>query len=211
MKKFTVLLAFLAAFATTASAQFRWGVEGGMNLSKINVSGDGGMFGSDNRTGWFIGPKAQFTIPAIGLGIDGALLYSQKYMKMDYTETEEDGTSEVYAGKNKSLPYIEIPINLRYNIGFSSILGMYIATGPQFNWYLGSRNLTFDNVSLGSLERSTFSWNVGVGITALNHLQVGIAYNIALGETGNIKNAMDAVESFDLKNNTFQVRLAYLF
>lgn len=211
MKKFTVLLAFLAAFATTASAQFRWGVEGGMNLSKINVSGDGGMFGSDNRTGWFIGPKAQFTIPAIGLGIDGALLYSQKYMKMDYTETEEDGTSEVYTGKNKSLPYIEIPINVRYNIGFSSILGMYIATGPQFNWYLGSRNLTFNNISMGSLERSTFSWNIGVGITALDHLQVGIAYNIALGETGNIKNAMDAVESFDLKNNTFQVRLAYLF
>jgi hypothetical protein len=90
-------------------------------------------------------------------------------------------------------------------------LGAYIATGPQFSWYLGSRNLSFEGLSLGTLERSMFSWNVGIGITALDHLQVGIAYNIALGETGQVKNVMDAAKSFDLKNNTFQVRLAYLF
>ena len=210
MKKFAVIIAFFVAFATSASAQFKWGVEAGMNLSKIKVDGDGGMFGSDNRVGWFLGPKAQFVIPGLGLGIDGSLLYSQKYMKMDYTVTKA-GETDVYEGKGKSLPYVEIPINLRYHIGFSSILGAYIATGPQFSWYLGSRNLSFEGVSLGTLERSMFSWNVGIGITALDHLQVGIAYNIALGETGQVKNVMDAAKSFDLKNNTFQVRLAYLF
>ena len=211
MKKITAILAILVAFATTTNAQFKWGLEGGMNLSKMKVSGDGGMFGSDNRTGWFIGPKAQFTIPVVGLGVDGAILYSQKYMKMEYTTTNDLGEQEVYPGRNKSLPYIEIPVNLKYNIGFSSILGMYISTGPQWSWYLGSRNLSFEGVSLGSLERSSFSWNVGLGITALDHLQVGLTYNIALGETGQIKKAADAFETFDMKNNTFQVRLAYLF
>ena len=210
MKKFSVIVAFLAIVAMNANAQFKWGVEGGMNLSKVKVDGDGGMFGSDNRVGWFLGPKAQFTIPGLGLGIDGSLLYSQKYMKMDYTVTE-NGQTDVYEGKGKSLPYVEIPINLRYHIGFSSILGAYLATGPQFSWYLGGRNISFEDINIGTLRRSMFSWNVGVGITALDHLQVGIAYNIGLGETGQVKNVMDAVNSFDLKNNTFQVRLAYLF
>lgn len=207
MKKLNVMLTCLVAFfcATSASAQFNWGLEGGMNLSKVSVKNDEGLFDSSNRTGWFIGPKAQFVMPVIGLGLDGAILYSQKYMKLE--ETEESGSL------NKSLPYLEIPINVRYNFGFSSLLGVYIATGPQYNWYLGSRNLKLNNNNgnIGTLERSTFSWNVGAGFIMLSHLQLGFTYNIALGETGQLDNVTDVVEVFDIKNNSWQIRLAYLF
>lgn len=88
------------------------------------------------------------------------------------------------------MPYIEIPINLKYNIGFSSLVGAYISTGPQYSWYVGSRNIGTVLGSMGSLERSTFSWNVGVGINALKHLQLGVTYNIALGETGEVHGIM---------------------
>ena len=198
MKKIGVVLACLVAFlwAAPANAQFKWGLEAGVNLSKVSVKGDGNLFDSSNRTGWFVGPKAQFVMPVIGLGLDGAILYSQKYMKL-----EAEGESS----PNKSLPYLEIPINLRYNFGFSSLAGLYIATGPQYNWYLGSRNLTWDGESYGSLERSTFSWNVGAGVILLSHLQLGFTYNIAMGATGQI------IKTFDVKNNTWQVRLAYFF
>ena len=204
MKKIGIVLAVLAAWLWTApaSAQFNWGVEAGVNLSKVRVNGDGGLFDSSNRTGWFVGPKAQVVMPVIGLGIDGAILYSQKYMKL-----EAEGESS----PNKSLPYLEIPINLRYNFGFSSLVGIYLATGPQYNWFLGSRNLVWGGESYGSLERSTFSWNVGAGVNLLSHLQLGFTYNIALGETGMIGDVGDVVQNFDVKNNTFQVRLAYLF
>lgn len=202
MKKLSAILCMCAAFlfASPASAQFKWGLEGGVNLSKAKISKS--VFDSSNRTGWFVGPKAQFTVPVIPISIDGALLYSQKYLKV-----EGDGASS----SNKSLPYIEIPINLKYNIGFSSLVGAYIATGPQYSWYVGSRNIGTNQGSIGSLERSTFSWNVGVGINALKHLQLGVTYNIALGETGELHGIMDATEKFDLKNNTWQVRLAYMF
>lgn len=203
MKRIGIVLACLAAWlwATPASAQFKWGLEAGVNMSKIQVSGDGGLFDSSNRTGWFVGPKAQVVMPVIGLGIDASILYSQKYMKL-----EADGE----ASPNKSLPYLEIPINLRYNYGFSSLVGIYLATGPQYNWYMGGRGLDFGDVS-GSLERSTFSWNVGAGVNLLSHLQIGLTYNIAMGETGQIRNVDGVVEAFDMKNNTWQVRLAYLF
>ncbi len=202
----------LAAFLLTvpASAQFRWGLEGGVNLSKASVKGDGGLFDASNRTGWFVGPKVQMTMPIIGLGIDASLLYSQKYMKLDYSYNDE-GAVETGSTPNKSMPYIEIPINLRYNFGFSSLVGVYLATGPQYSWYLGSRNLTFDGESLGRLERSTFSWNVGAGVTLLNHLQLGLTYNIAMGETGRLEDFKDQIARFDIKNNSWQVRLVYLF
>lgn len=203
MKRIGIVLACLAAWlwATPASAQFKWGLEAGVNMSKIQVSGDGGLFDSSNRTGWFVGPKAQVVMPVIGLGIDASILYSQKYMKL-----EADGESS----PNKSLPYLEIPINLRYNYGFSSLVGIYLATGPQYNWYMGGRGLDFGDVS-GSLERSTFSWNVGAGVNLLSHLQIGLTYNIAMGETGQIRSVDGVVEAFDMRNNTWQVRLAYLF
>lgn len=79
------------------------------------------------------------------------------------------------------------------------------------NWYLGSRNLKYAGESIGSLERSTFSWNVGAGVTLLSHLQVGVTYNIAMGETGKLGGVGDVIKEFDVKNNTWQVRLAYLF
>ena len=204
MNKIGIVLAVLAAWLWTApaSAQFNWGVEAGVNLSKMSVKGDGGLFDASNRTGWFAGAKAQVIMPVIGLGLDGALLYSQKYMKL-----EAEGESS----PNKSMPYLEIPINIRYHFGFSSLVGIYLATGPQYNWYLGSRNLLFDGESFGRLERSTFSWNVGAGVNLLSHLQLGVTYNIAMGETGEIDGIGEAVDKFDLKNNTWQVRLAYLF
>lgn len=76
---------------------------------------------------------------------------------------------------------------------------------------LGSRNLKYAGESIGSLERSTFSWNVGAGVTLLSHLQVGVTYNIAMGETGKLGGVGDVIKEFDVKNNTWQVRLAYLF
>lgn len=204
MRKFKVLLLALVAVccALPASAQFKFGVEAGLNASKASVD----EFSAKNRTGWFIGPKAQFSLPILGLGVDAALLYSQKYMELN---AEEETVSDDNITKN--MPYLEIPINLKYNIGFSSLLGAYIATGPQYSWYLGGKTLTWNGVKQGSLETSSFSWNVGVGINAFSHLQVGVTYNIALGQTGEVQNVIDATKTAKLKNNTWQVRLAYMF
>lgn len=204
MKKLKVFFLALVALCTAlpASAQFKFGVEAGLNASKINAD----HFDAKNRTGWFIGPKAQFTVPVVGLGVDAALLYSQKYMEIN---AEDNALQDATFTKN--MPYLEIPINLKYNLGFSSLIGIYLATGPQYSWYLGGKSLTWDGVKYGSLETSSFSWNVGLGINALSHLQVGVTYNIALGQTGEVTGIVDAAKTAKLKNNTWQVRLAYMF
>ena len=55
------------ALATPAQAQLKWGVKGGVNMSKIDWNG-GYEGNKDNSAGFFIGPMAEFTIPVIGLG-----------------------------------------------------------------------------------------------------------------------------------------------
>lgn len=201
MKKYAILsvLAALFMIAVPAKAQFGWGVEGGLTLSKMHLSKD--LLSSDNRAGWFIGPKIQAKLPLLGLGVDASLLYSQKYMSLEGQTDDGDRVSS-----SKTMPYVEIPVNVKWNFGMSSIVGVYVATGPQWSWYLGGKTLSWNNENVGVLEDSNFSWNVGCGINALKHLQLGVSYNIALGKTGEF-----SAENVKLRNNSWQVRLAYIF
>ena len=127
MKKIisTLFVAVTLMFAgvQSAQAQFGWGVKGGLNLQKADFENATANLNPENFTGFFIGPMAEFTIPIIGLGVDGALLYSQTGMSF----TGDDGVDETL--KSHSL---EVPINLKYSIGLGSLASVYAAAGPQF-------------------------------------------------------------------------------
>ncbi len=191
MKKImTVLLVAVAALvAVPAQAQISWGVKAGLNLSKAT----GDVSDVKNATGYFIGPMAEFTIPLIGLGVDGSLLYSHKGAVK---------TDNVTAKMNT----IDIPINLKYTFGLGSTAGIYIAAGPQFSWNIGDKNITDLDLKLKS---STLSANIGAGVKLLNHLQAGITYNIALGDTG--ESLATYADNLSFKTNTWQVAVAYIF
>ena len=60
------------------------------------------------------------------------------------------------------------------------------------------------------MNTSSFSWNVGVGINAFSHLQLGVTYNIPLGNTAEI-DGLSTLKKMDVKNNNWQVRVAYMF
>lgn len=114
MKKFFsvfMIAVCCMALAMPAQAQLiKFGVKGGVNLSKLKFEGM-----KDNSTGFFFGPMAEITIPVIGLGVDGALLYSQKGDKMEGLDMKQSG--------------LDIPVNLKYSIGLGSMLGIYVAAG----------------------------------------------------------------------------------
>ncbi len=201
MKKIinVLLVAVCIAMAMPAQAQFNWGLKGGLNLSKASFSGSD--FKSDNYTGFFVGPMAEFTLPVAGLGIDGALVYSQKGIKMGDDDVNE-------SLKQKSL---EIPINLKYTVGLGRLLGVFIAAGPQFGFDLNSDEWKFYSEEF-SFKKSNFSINVGVGAKLINHLQIGVNYNIPLGKTAEYDGVVDAIGgAFSAKTKTWQVSAAYLF
>lgn len=196
MKKLLSTLMVIAclAFAIPAQAQIQFGVKGGLNISKISLSKE--VFNPDNRAGFFIGPTAEFTLPLLGIGLDASALYNQYGI-----DTEEGSTTK------KS---IEIPINLKWTIGFSSVIGAYLAVGPQFGFNVGDR--WFKDIC--EFKKNTTSPNVGAGLKILGHVHVGANYNIGLKDNGvmimeDTHTSNTIVEGF--KHNTWQVSVAYMF
>lgn len=188
-----LLVAVCIGMAMPAQAQLKWGVKGGVNVAKVTF--DDKTFKSDNMAGFFIGPMAEFTIPVVGLGIDGSLLFSQKGIKADNSAIKQYG--------------LDIPVNLKYNIGLGSLLGIYLAAGPDFYFDFSKNKNIKPNVE-AKKKGAQVGINVGAGIKLIKHLQIGVNYNIPLGDSFTMENAWDAATS-GAKIKTWQVSAAYLF
>ena len=196
MKKIfgALLIAVCIGMAMPAQAQIHFGVKGGLNLSKASFSNVKENFKKDNFTGFFIGPMAEFNIPIVGLGVDAALLFAQRGIKV--SEGNED-----YTVKQNG---IDIPVNLKYTIGLGSLAGIYFAAGPDF-YFDFAGNKTIEGVKTDK-KKAEVGINVGAGVKLLNHLQVGANYNIPLGDTAKFE-GIDG----SYKTKTWQVSVAYIF
>ncbi len=218
MKKFFVsfviaVCCMLVAMPVRAQL-LKWGVKGGVNMSEIDWSG-GYAGNKDKSTGFFIGPMAEITIPVIGIGIDGALMYSKKGNKYDVAGSTLSGSM------NAEQQGIEIPVNLKYTIGLGSVLGIYIAAGPDFffNFKNAEANLLGGsaNVSDAGIDtkKAQVGLNVGAGIKLLKHLQVGFNYQLPMGDSFSVSDAADIVWEDVLgknaKTKTWQISVAYIF
>ena len=196
MKKIfgALMIALCIGMAMPAQAQIHFGVKGGLNLSKASFSNVSENFKKDNFTGFFIGPMAEFNIPIVGLGVDAALLFAQRGIKV--SEGNED-----YTVKQNG---IDIPVNLKYTIGLGSLAGIYFAAGPDF-YFDFAGNKTIEGVKTDK-KKAEVGINVGAGVKLLNHLQVGANYNIPLGDTAKFE-GIDG----SYKTKTWQVSVAYIF
>ncbi len=207
MKKLFTLIVLVAAtyFSVPANAQLKFGIKGGLNITDMSLSND--VFETSNRTGFFIGPTIKFTLPIVGLGIDASALYDQREGEVNVEA--DDNTLVSTRLKQKS---INIPINLRYDIGLGSLAAVYLAAGPQFGFNVGDKNQSlYKDVAEWRLNTSNFSVNVGAGVMLLGHLQVGANYNIVCGKTGEIT-VLDGAESvLRGRSNTWQISAAYYF
>lgn len=200
MKKIFSVFMVMALLLITipANAQFKFGVKGGLNISKLSVSKD--ILKSDNQTGFFIGPMAEFTIPIVGLGVDVAALYNQSGVA-----TVSGSEGEV----NSTLKTVEIPINLKWTFGLGSTAGVYVAAGPQFGFNVGDRIIQ----DIYEFKKNNTTFNVGAGVKLIRHLQIGVNYNFGLSRVASII-GNDEFKEFageKIRNNTWQISLAYLF
>jgi len=194
----TLILAICLVTASSASAQARFGVVGGLNLTKASFKDFSTNLESGNRAGWYIGPKVEFSVPIVGIGVDAAVEYSQR--KVNFDNNTNDAT--------KTYKSIEIPINVRYQFGLESVAAVYIHTGPQFSFNVGDKDW-ISNVSSLKWKSSAISWNVGAGVKFVKHLEVGINYNFAISKYAERFGVTD--EKGSVKANSWQFEVAYLF
>ena len=190
---FTILLVAAFSFHAAADKPWKLGVEGGVSLSKVSAKSE--VLSSDNRVGWFVGPKIKFKVPVLGFGCDAAVLY--RYNDVKYLSTDNNyykNTAHMLAA----------PVNLRYDFSLGKVLGIYIATGPQFNWTMKEKVSDANVKDMIDLRDYYFDWNAGAGIELFKHLQIGVNYNFPLKDMGKVNNVK-------LKGQTWNARVAYIF
>ena len=204
-----VFLVVAMLFAANANAQIKFGLKGGLNVTSMSFSEE--VFDASNKTGFFVGPMVKVTVPIVGLSFDAAALYDQKEADVKYTGTEGE------LGKvNVKQQSINIPVNVRYGFGLSSLANIFLFAGPQWGINVGDKNFKWNETSSYSLKKSNFSVNVGAGVTLLKHLQVSANYNIACGKSADasLSKALDAAANAGKDkshNNSWQIALGYWF
>ncbi len=194
------VVALTMLFVTPAMAGANFGFKGGLNVSSFSVSSE--VFDLSNRAGWFIGPTVKFTLPLVGLGVDASALYD--YRSAGVKDQSNNSTTV----KEQQ---IDLPINLRYNIGLGDEASIFLFAGPQWGINIGDKNFDFSKTSSYSLKKSNFSVNLGFGFTALKHLQVSANYNINCGKSAEIHDAEDVTKNVNSHNNVWQISLGYFF
>ncbi len=201
MKKILGLVFALSLIAAIpANAQIlRFGIKAGTNLvgSPDDIKG----IKTDGYTGFFAGVMAKATIPVLGLGVEGNVLYSQSGAEIGNKTLEKKS--------------IEIPVFLRYDLALpiiSKVAVPFIAVGPQFGFTLSDDDL-ISEVSKFKFKKSQLSLNLGLGAVLFKHVQAHINYNIALGKTSEYSTFTDGAWNVITKDktNTWQLAVAWLF
>lgn len=207
MKKVLMLVFATVALSLPSQAQVKFGLKGGLNLTSMSFSESGAKDAVKNNAGFFVGPTVKIGLPLSGLSLDASALYDQRQAKMTVDGTEETLKSQT----------LQVPINIRYGVGLGSVVNLFAFAGPQFGFNLGDKSKEiFNNAMDWTLRSSNVSANVGLGATVLNHLQVTVNYNIALGKTGEVDLKQGADATWNTltgksKANAWQVSAAYFF
>ena len=184
MKKIVglVMVALLALMALPANAQLKFGIKGGVNISSVHFNSD--VLKADNVTGFQVGPMIETTLPLVGVGIDAAVLYSQKGLETT---------------------------NLKWKFGLP-IVKAYLAAGPYIGFRVGGDKFWDIPGSVADqVKAKNFSagLNFGAGVELISHLQVGFNYGLGLTDNYSIEkvNLSDGAG----KNRGWSITAAILF
>jgi len=187
MKKYFVFIGlFFLIGGISAQAQFKFGLKAGVNLANASFKAE--SLDPKNFIGFQAGPMMEYIVPAVGLGFDAAVLYSQQGFKID---------KEVV-----KLSALEVPVNLKYKLTFAKVIGIYGAVGPYIDFKLSDLKGDWENESFGA------GLNFGLGIELLSHLQVGANYKLGLTDDFSAKEGLFV---FKGKPTIWSITAAFLF
>lgn len=197
---FTCLLLISILNISTASAQFRFGVRGGIDVSSTKLNTD--IFKASNQLGFQIGPTAEFIVPMSGFGADIAVLYGHKEYKMK--DKQADGSLSDYN-------YISVPVNIKQRISLG-LVGIFFTGGVYGNVKVGDEGAdnVGDVISAYKHKNFIFGLGAGAGINVFRHLDVGLYFRGDLTNNYSYE-YMDAETFQNKKNQYWTVGVNYFF
>lgn len=197
-----VFYVFLVAVlsTTTAQAQFRFGIKGGITINSLKWDKD--IISKDNRAGFTVGIMVEAGLPIVGLGIDASVLYAHRQDDLYF----EDDNSQLIKLKRD---YLDIPLNIKYKIlipTLSKIITPFVTTGPDFA-------LTLSDTDTGNCKARHWntSWNVGFGAELFRKLQIHANYGIGFTKAFEYINMDVDSKPIKGKDKLWTITAAYLF
>lgn len=186
--KLTILLACVLV-STAGMAQFRLGIKGGANITKV----DGKAFRDEFKYGYHLGGFAE-----IGLGgklsIQPEVLWNQYQTRVDssFKNVYQDATS-FSNYKDVKLDYLTIPLLLNYKVG--SLLTLQ--AGPQYGILINQSQNLIEN-GKDAFKDGEFSM-VGGAVINISKLRLTGRYLVGLN------NISDISDQNKWKNQGFQL------
>lgn len=212
----TMLLLLLLLVAAPMKAQLKVGVTAGLNICQLHITeSDYKEYTDRIRPGFIVGPTVIYNVPKTGLGFDVSALYDLRAAK----SKDNEYSKTIY---NYSFQF---PVNVRYGMAIGDMVHAFLFTGPQFGVAVGNKDqlvISGRGRSTGHpmerrwvAEKSSFSWNFGIGGVVEEKIQVRISYNLAIKYTGELQQ-VDLVTGTARrlsggKAHALQVAVSYLF
>ncbi|MDR0537191.1 MAG: PorT family protein [Tannerellaceae bacterium] len=194
-KLFFCVFMIIMLASTSVIGQIHLGIKGGLNISSINLSED--ILKSYNVTGFHLGPMIEVMTP-LGIGFDGAILYSQK--GMDVKGPEDALMTD----------YLEIPVNFKVKLGVP-LIKAYATAGPFAEIRLSGAENKWERIQ-SQIKTKAFGagLNLGIGAEVLSRIQVGLNYSIGLTDNYAV-DQLNGHSDINIKSTTLSITAVLLF
>ena len=200
MKRLMLSAVALFVFVAAANAQVKVGPVAGLNIS--NVSGDD-IEGADSRIGFHVGGVADIMFG--NFSFQPGLLFTTKGNTFEFEFVDFTSGQSFSIENDVALSYLEIPLNVAYNIEIGD--GSYIQpmVGPYIGIPLsGTVTSTVDGEETEE-DLEDLSADIGVTLGAnaiISGVLVGAGYQLGFTEIA---------DGADATNNNLYIRVGYLF
>lgn len=204
-KLFLSSLILFLMVGTVANAQLRFGLRGEVGLNTPSFSRD--AIKVDNLNSFKIGPTVEFMFPWVDFGVEGAILYSND--RMDVKSINEGGVETVV--QEISNHYLDVPVNLKYKMGFILPVKVYFAGGPYARLLVSGDDFTYSEIK-DKVETKSFEAgiNLGLGAELFSKVAVGINYGIKLTDNYSV-NQPGLDDVFNGKKGNWSLTAAVYF
>jgi hypothetical protein len=208
MKKVLVLVLGILIISSVASAQVRFGVKAGANLSNFSTKSSF-IDQVKGATNYQFG--VLFQAKALGLAIQPEVLYSVKGGDFNNSILSGlfSGTDTKFRSQN-----IEIPVNIQYGMD-AGLARVYLQAGPYVSFLTGAliNNSAdeYENVK-DNVSTVDFGLGAGVGLEVLG-IQLAVKYDWGLAKLGKEMMVLNNnINPFnELQNKNLSISIGYLF
>ncbi|HAY3551668.1 PorT family protein [Elizabethkingia meningoseptica] len=176
------------AFAQTAGPRF--GIKAGGNLSDLTNQSS---LGEKSKIGFYAGVFMNAPISS-DFSIQPEVVYSQQGAKYK---------DNILGLEKRNLGYINVPVMVQYN----ATPEFYLEAGPEFGFLVDAQTTIGNSKFTGTDPYNTFNFGVGLGAGYRFTPNIGINARYTAGFTNTLKNN----NGDSVKNNNFQLGLAYTF